>query len=278
MDTSLAQTNTQISYQQSLIQAGLNSEQALIYEVLLRNGPLPAGRIHQKTPLKRGLVYKRLDELVAVGLVAKKDQPGKVAIFEPAHPLKLKELAEQKEEQAKTAQTALSGVMNQLTSEYNLAVGKPGVRFYEGLEGIKTVTFDNLTAKTPILAYLDMATIFQHLKPMNDEYVKIRRRLKLKKLNLVNDTLENKQYLATYNRDITDIRLMSQQEAPMHFACMMQIYDNKVSYVTIDPDRWIGVIIEDKNIADMHRQLYMYSWQIAQPLNVITPPFSAVGI
>lgn len=255
-----------MDYQQSLIHAGLDQEQALIYEVLLKNGPLPAGKIHQKTPLKRGLVYKRLDELGEIGLVIKTEQAGKVALFEPAHPLKLKEIAEQKEQQAKQAQSILQGVIAPLTSDYNLAIGKPGVQFYEGIEGVRTVAFDNLNAKTPILAYLDMSVIQKHLKDMNDEYVKIRRRLGKQKLNLINDTPENRQFMTSYNRDITDIRMLPQQGMGMRFACMMQIYDDKISYITVDPNRWIGVIIEDKNIADMHRQLYMYSWQAAQPL------------
>lgn len=125
------------NYVQTLTQAGLTKEQAQIYEVLIKNGPLPASRIHHKTPFKRGLVYKLLDQLADAGLVAKKDEVGKVSIFEPAHPLKLVELAEKKEEQARNAQTALESIIDSLTSEFNLAVGKPGIRTYEGLIGIK---------------------------------------------------------------------------------------------------------------------------------------------
>ncbi len=272
----MAENTSQISYVQSLTQAGLEPNQALIYEVLLKNGPLPAGKIHQKTPLKRGLVYKILDNLIKDGLVIKKEEPKKVAVFEPAHPLKLKELAEQKEKDAKSAQVALEGVLDPLTSEYNLAIGKPGVQFYEGLEGVQTVAFDNLTAKTEILAYVDMANVEKYLSDMNKKYLVVRKRLGIKKRDLVNDTPDNRRLLANYSRGITDIRTMRLPDALIQFTSMMQIYDNKVSYITMNSERMIGVIIQDAAIAEMHRQLYLYTWQLAQPLAISsTPPASA---
>lgn len=253
-------------YQQPLIHAGLSPEQALIYEYLIKNGPSPAGKISLKTPLKRGLVYKILEQLTKIGLVTKKDQPGKVADFEPAHPLKLKALAEKREEQAKLAQTALNEIIDQLTSDFKLTIGKPGVRFYEGLEGVKKVAFDNLNSKGEILAYVDMFNIEKYFSDINKKYVAVRERLAIKKRNLVNDTPENRKLLSEYHRNITDIRLMKLKNMPMQFTSMLQIYDHKISYITMSAERMIGVIIDDKNIAEMHRQLYLYTWEFAEPL------------
>ncbi|TAN58360.1 hypothetical protein EPN15_01360 [Patescibacteria group bacterium] len=59
-------------FEQVLTQAGLTENQALIYEILVKNGLMPAGAVCKKTPLKRGLVYKILDELTEIGLVEKK--------------------------------------------------------------------------------------------------------------------------------------------------------------------------------------------------------------
>ncbi len=255
-----------ISYQQTLSQAGLTPDQAVIYELLLKNGALPAGKIHQKTPFKRGLVYKLLDQLLENGLVSKNDAPGKVAVFEPAHPLKLKELAEKKEEQAKNAQKALSGVLDSMTSEFNLAVGKPGVQFYEGIEGVKKVAYDNLTTKNPILAYVDMATINKDFNEINEKYVTIRKRLKIPKYNLVSQTPENLAILKNYNRDITDIKVIK-NSGTMRFSSMMQIYDDKVSYITFNPERLLGIIIQDSSIAELHRQIYLNTWEQALPLD-----------
>ncbi|HMQ02015.1 MAG TPA: helix-turn-helix domain-containing protein [Candidatus Doudnabacteria bacterium] len=262
--------NAQISYLQTLSQAGLTPDQAVIYEVLLKNGPLPAGKIHQKTPFKRGLVYKLLNQLEEMGIVAKQHRQGKVAIFEPAHPLKLKELAEKKEEQAKLAQGALSGILDQMTSEFNLVVGKPGVQFYEGLDGIKKVAFDNLSSTEPILAYVDMSTITNDFSDINDEYVKVRKRLNIQKLNLINQTPENLAILKNYNRNITDIRIIPNSQE-MHFSSMMQIYNDKISYITLDKTHMLGIIIQDQAIAELHRQLYLNMWDKSLPLDDFPP-------
>ncbi|MCK9379118.1 MAG: MarR family winged helix-turn-helix transcriptional regulator [Candidatus Moranbacteria bacterium] len=45
-------------FEQSLIQLGLSYTQAAVYETLLKNGPLPAGKIAKKTAFKRGLVTR----------------------------------------------------------------------------------------------------------------------------------------------------------------------------------------------------------------------------
>lgn len=161
------ETNTKISHVSSLEQAGLALDQATIYELLIQNGAMPAGKISQKTPLKRGLVYKVLDELIGMGLVLKKEVPGKVALFEPAHPLKLKELAEKKEEQAKNAQVVLGGILGQLISNYNLNGGRPGVRFFEGVSGVEKIYEDILETGKDILL---MRAIYEvtYAKQLND--------------------------------------------------------------------------------------------------------------
>lgn len=273
----MTQGQQTIAYSPTLVQAGLEPNQAAIYEVLIKNGSLPAGKIYQKTPLKRGLVYKVLDELVDIGLVSKKDEPGKVAIFEPAHPLKLKELAEQKEKEAKTAQSALEGVLGNLTSAFNLAVGKPGVQFYEGQDGIKRVLNDSLRSRSEIYSYADIESIVKYIDDINQDYVAKRERLKIKKRGILLDTPFTRQYLANYHKTVTQTRLIKYNAPP--FQIVMQIYDGKVSYISLGDKRMIGVIIEDKHIYDTHKYLFEYMWLTATDLESgpTTPKLSSAS-
>ena len=123
-------------YEKTLEQIGLSPNQAAIYEILIKNGPLSAGKIAQKSPLKRGLVYKILEELAAMNIVEKLEEPKKVAVFRANHPLKLKDLAENKEQKARDSIKILESLLPSLTSDFNLISGRPGVKFYEGKEGI----------------------------------------------------------------------------------------------------------------------------------------------
>ncbi len=258
------ETTKTSSYITSLTQAGLSYSQAEVYEILIKNGPLKAGKIHQKTDLKRGLVYKMLDELVEMGLVTKKEGLGKVAVFEAEHPAKLKDLAEKQEQKAKTAQLVLDGILGQIISDYNLVSGMPGVQFFEGKDGIKKVLGDSLTSKTEICSYADIEAISKYINDLNVDYVTKREKLKIKKRGIFLDTPHTKQLLGNYHTKITESRTIKYQAIP--FETIMQIYDNKISYITLSPKRMVGVIIQDPLIYQMHKYLFEYTWQTAEPI------------
>jgi len=250
---------------QVLVQAGLTPEQASLYEVLVKNGPLYASGASRKANISRPLGYKVLGELVAANLVEKKDEPGKVAVFSAVHPLKLKEFSEKRVENLKSASKALDGTLGSLISDFNLVSGKPGVRFFEGIEGVKAVLEDSLTAQDEILTYADIESIEKHISTINREYVKTREKFGIKKKGIAFDTPFTRNFLKGYAPSVTEMKLIKSDEKPFH--TVMQIYDGKVSYITLSEENLIGVIIADKNIYEMHRDLFLYTWRS-------TPEFS----
>ncbi len=243
-----------------LTQLGLDTNQILVYTYLLENGTSKASTIAKNTPLKRGLVYKILDELVELQIIEKDDPEGAVSIFTPFHPSALKSLADSKVRQAQNAQNHLDSDIGSLISMYNLANNKPGIEFYEGVEGVKKVIYDTLTSKTAIYTYADMEKIEKHIKKINDEYAKKRDRMDLKKKVLLVDSEYTHNLLKEYKKTNLDIRFV--KNVP-HFATVMQIYENKVSYVTLSDEKMIGIIIQNKNIYDMHKVLFKSMWEMA---------------
>ncbi len=256
-------------YETTLTLAGLSPDQASIYEILLKNGPLTARKLGLLSPYKRGLVYKYLEDLQNKGLVVRHDEIGKVSVFEPAHPLKLKEIIEKQENQTKAASLALDGILGQLTSDFNLISGRPGVRFYEGKEGVIKVAEDSLHAKSEILSYIDNQAVNKFLGDYNKEYIKKRNKLALKKrmITLDSDFIRNR--VKDFNLNTTDIRVI---DAKYPFATVMQIYDNRVSYITLGDNKMIGIIIEDSHIAQMHKTLFDYTWTTAKQLTNTNSP------
>ncbi len=246
------------SYFHTLSQVGLKSDQVYVYEALIKQGPMPAGRINQITPLKRGLVYKVLTELESLGLVTKKFEAGKVTIFEPCHPVKLQELAREKEKQAKVAQIALEGQLPALISEFNLASGRPGVRVFEGLSGVQEVLKDSLTAKEEICSYADIETIVKYFKEINEKFVKARERLGVKKRFIIIDTPFNREYLKNYHTNVTNTRWVKLNMAPTK--TIMDIYDDKISYISYGTEKLISVIIQDPQIYQLHKWIFEWAW------------------
>jgi len=247
-------------YSASLTQAGLTAQQAAVYETLVKLGSVPARKLALGSSLSRPLAYKVLDELESMGLAEKHDAPRKVATFSAAHPLKLKEIAEKRFSEAQNAKMAVDGTLQKLISDFNLQSGKPGVRFYEGLEGIQAVLDDSLTAKTEIYSYADLESIEKYISDINKRYVRDRERLNIKKKGMVIDTPFARNFLKNYAPGVTETKLIERESAP--FRTVMQIYDGKISYITLSDENLIGVIIADQRIHEMHRDLFQHLWDI----------------
>jgi len=250
-----------LHYQESLTQAGLTPNQASIYDALIQKGPLPASKIAIEVKLSRPLAYKVLDELVDMGLVEKQDKPQSVAKFGASHPLKLKEIADKRLEAAQGAKSALEGTLGKLISDFNLISGKPGIRFYEGKEGIREVMNDALTSTTEIYSYVDIDAVEHEIPDISRDFAKARQKLGLKKKNIGVDTPENRQEIEGYYTDVTEERLIPWPTKS--FGTVMQIYDGKVSYFTLG-DKMVGIIIADPHIYEMHRSLFEFTWNSPQ--------------
>jgi sugar-specific transcriptional regulator TrmB len=251
-------TMTTLTYQQPLIQTGLATDQAAVYETLIKDGALPARDIALRSGIGRTLTYKVLDELVALGLIEKHDEPKKVATFSAVHPIKLKETVEKRLESAQSAKANLESVLGKLTSDFNLVSGKPGVQFFEGLDGIKTVMDDTLTSKTEICAYIDIQAIEKYVPEYSREYSRRREKLGIHKRNISIDTPENRFELEGYFPTVTEERLL-----PWHttsFNTTLQIYDDKISYLNLNDTHQIGIIIADPEIYTMQKALFEVAW------------------
>lgn len=246
--------------EQILIQAGLSEEQALTYQALLDKGPQKASNLSSWTGIKRGLTYKILQELENMRLVEKKEPATGVATFFPLHPNALLDGLEKKKQEIDRSKEVLNHSLSSLISKYNLQYNKPTVRFFEGLSGIRTVLFDSINSKTEILTYADNEA-FNTLYPnINKEYVTARKGSKIKKRIISVDTPYIRELAKSDDPEFTQRMVLKQS---FNFATAMQIYDGKVTYITLEKERMIGVIIEDTSIYEMHRALFEAHWNQA---------------
>jgi hypothetical protein len=157
-----------------------------------------------------------------------------------------------------------------LKPQFNILRDKPGVRFYEGSEGIKKVLEDSLFAEEVIYSYADIDAIDSHIPEINKAYSEKREKLGIHKKGILPDTLHARELLKDYDSTITEAKLI---KFPIKsFPAVMQIYDGKVSYITFSDKDMIGTIIEDKNIYEMHKAIFEYLWSITPPLSQSSQP------
>ncbi len=253
------------SFEQHLIQAGLSGEQARLYEALVRSGPSSASDIARRGAVSRTLSYKVLGELSGLGLVEKREEAGKVAEFVAAHPLKLKEIIERKQNEAKDALSALEGALGPLSSAYNIAGGKPGIEFFEGMGGIAKVLNDTLSAKEVIYTFADLKAIDESYRDLNTEYLEKRKRKGIQKKGILADTPFTRSMLSAYDTSVTDSRLIKYADAPSK--TIIQMYDGKTSYIVVDCAEPVAMIVHDTHITNAHRSIFDVLWNYAEPFS-----------
>lgn len=243
----------------TLQQSGLSENEAVVYQTLLEYGELKASDIIRRSGLKRGNTYNVLHSLVQKNLIREGSKNG-VASYQPLNPANLRSLIEREERELTRRDKQLELAMPTLLSEFNKGHHRPSVQVFEGMAGLEKVLNDSLTATEEIYTYLDIETLITEIGDINDRYVAKREKLGLKKRGLIIETPFAREFFKDgYKETVTDTKLIPAGNAPP-FETIMQIYNNKISYLTISKSNKIGVIIEDKRIYQMHRYLFETLW------------------
>lgn len=245
-----------------LLGLGLTKVQSEIFSCLLQNGPKKASDIAKITKRPRGVAYKGLEELIELGLVLKKEGKLGVALFAAEHPSNLEKVLEKREKELDKTKKEFAASLPDLVSAFNLVSNKPGVRFYEGEEGVKKVLEDNLLSNPDkkLHTFSDVASIATYLKDWNTNfYAPKRKKLGVFEKVIIPNNDRALEYMKDYkSNDVTDILFIDHNTYP--FSTEINIYNNKVSFVTFSPDFMIGVIVENKEIYNTLLSVFNFVW------------------
>jgi len=243
--------------QTTLSTIGLTPDEAMIYALLLDKGLTTGKSLVEKTDMSKGTLYRTLEQLTEKGLAERTDRGNKADFFMPTHPRNLERLIHARKSEASQAESLLQDNLGGMISQFNLLAGKPNVQMHEGKEGVKKVVFDSTNAQTEILTIADNEAMNRYYPNINTENISRRKRNSAKKRILSIDSQYIRNLAQSDDSEVTDRRLLKNYDA---LETVIQIYDNKVSYITLDPDRAIGVIIEDKALAATQRALFELLW------------------
>jgi len=254
-----------MKYKDNFIKIGLTKSQAEVLSCLIQEGELKASGVAHKIRRPRGVVYKAIEELIESGLIIQKNRANGVKLFQATNPKSIENFFQKKEENLMREKHEFFRILPELTSSFNLSSKQPGVKFFHGEEGIVDILNDSLKSSTDILTICDDSALRLNIGKIDDEYVVDRLEKKIyKKIIAVNSS--PKVYLEYQNdkyKSLTEVRFLNLENNVYN---MVQIYDNKVSFQTLDQKNKIAVLIEDKNIYNMHKFLFMYIWQTLEKI------------
>jgi HTH-type transcriptional regulator, sugar sensing transcriptional regulator len=254
-------------FQDQLQKFGLTKTQSNVLDYLLEHGEAKARDIAKSINQPRGVVYKATEELLALELVEKIEKTKEVARFRATHPRALEKILEMKDRELEQNKKIFEEVLPSLVSNYNLTLNKPGVKFYEGKEGMEKILDDTLTSQTEILLFINTNSLKEEekFKEINEAY-KIKRMRKNVEKRIIRVGKKPETTFGTSDDKydaITEIRYLEKEL--LAFKSDIQIYDGKISYQIIDGVNIISILIEDKNIYAMNKAWFEMLWEIAKP-------------
>jgi sugar-specific transcriptional regulator TrmB len=229
---------------EALEKFGLNDNEIKVYTACLQIGSSSVTRISEKAEIYRTLTYEILKSLTEKGLVSSVVK-NKKKYFEAASPNQLKALLKEKEK-------LIDGVLPELTAMQKvIGVKKPTITMYEGKAGIKAILEDLLATGKDFVAYSSAQNLAKLLKYYLPHFLERRVKKGLKcKLILNSKPLEMRG---------TEYRII-----PHEFTMVSYVYGDKVALITLVEEEPIGVIIENKIIAQNQMIAFELMWQAAK--------------
>ncbi|PWB57567.1 MAG: transcriptional regulator TrmB [Bradyrhizobiaceae bacterium] len=241
-----------MSIGQVLVQIGLQETEARFYLAALELGQASVRDIAAKAGITRTNAYDVFARLLELGLVTQVGGAASKTMMVGAEP------PDQLVELFEARRRRLDALLPELRSLHNRASGKPRVRFYQGLEGIKLVLNDTLTVRDKrLLGILSMRDLF--VVPgrtwMNDF---VRRRIEAGVfMRVIRSPVKDiANVWPPSAEDLRDVRFAS---ADFVFTMTSYIYNNKVAIISSQQENF-AMTIESEEFALMQRNLFEALW------------------
>lgn len=245
--------------EEQLTRLGFDEKEARFYLAALELGQAPVRVVAEKAGISRTNAYDVLARLRQKGAVSQVERGATrrrrfdVAAEEPGR--LLRSLDEQRH--------VLESILPELRSIYNRSSVKPRVRFYEGLEGIRTVLYDTLTCRSKLLlGILSMRDLLDVPgRREMEEYIRARIRagVFLRVLRSREKDVGN-----IWPTSPAELRELRYTPPGLVFTMTTWIYDEKVAIISSRRENF-GMTIESEEFAAMQANLFSVLWAASEP-------------
>ena len=230
-----------------LKQAGLTTNESLVYSALLELGPSLAGQISRKTGLHRRTVYDTTEMLIKKGLIGHILKNNR-KLFEAVSPKRFLAILKEKENK-------ITEVLPEMMLHYEKTKEKQETNFYQGKQGLRTVFEDQIETKKEILILGASPLAYEILQFYFKWFDKRRKQHKIKTKIIFNKT-EKKPKIP-----LAEIRYLPQKyTSPL----AVNIYGDKIAIILWSKENPIAIVIKNKEISEGYRKYFELMWKIAR--------------
>lgn len=261
--------------QDTLVNAGFEPSVAKIYTILVENNELAVNEIVKRSELSRAGAYDALNILLVQGYVEYRKE-GRNAYYKALHPNKLYAMVEQKKRNEVLFEQEMGETIKTLIGSFNLSNNKPGVRFFEGEEGLKEIYLDTLKEPETIYALLSPAAVKDSLKDwLNGVYVKQRVDKKIEAKVIAPASNETDLYHQEDKTNFRETVVVSPTNYPVEIE--IDIYGKqKVAFISFNEKEMVGFIIDSPAIYKTMKTLFNLSWMQAKTFSKLPTSSSSL--
>lgn len=248
-----------MSEEYQIIKTSLGNISGTIYLNLVKNGEMTVPKMVDDLKLSRTIIYEGLTELLADNYVTYRKE-GRNAFYAPVHPDKLLDLVAQKKREAEIFSGNIKDTVDSLRGLYNIAMHRPGVRFFEGEAGIREVWWDILdNTNDEFCTISDHESIIKKVSTLNDEWLQEKYKKGIKERIITNESQFNLEEIKKKNI-FEEFKFVGKNEGVIIEDVVLDIYPGKIAYSTLSSDNISGVIIENDIIYKLHKNLFEMIW------------------
>lgn len=247
---------------------GFEPEIADIYLALCTYGPQTISELARHSGVERTRIYRLTQDLEASNLVEVSLQY-KRRIFRAAPINNLQIVLSKKEQELGQLKSDLDKV-DDILNQTQMSSPTTQVQFYQGIEGIKQMLWNQTKSSTEVLSILN--DIFQYktgkaffgrwVEAMNDRNVTHRL--------IVDDNFINSVKKWTAEAGVERTKLRNTRHVTPEFFTIKHatfIYDDVMAYYDWKDGQIFGVEMHNADIAATQRQFFEILWQKAQPID-----------
>lgn len=248
------------SLSQELTAFGLTEKEADIYLAALMLGPATVQNMAKKANVNRVTTYVMIDQLTKKGLISSVAK-GKKKLYIAQRPERIQVIIAEREQEVRRQLNQFTALLPELRSLTASSGNKPVVRFYEGVEGLKSIHEEirrrKLTEYSQIMVPSLSKDVFKRGdSPARDEmFEKMKKgELSARVISVGSNPVREETYkdVATHK-----MRYLSLTQYP--FSAEFGIYGSLVVLYMVKDD-YVGILIEDEHIAKNFQVLFDIAW------------------
>ena len=242
----------------AFIRLGLAEKEATLYAAMLEAGPKSAQELAELAAVPRTTFYALYEELKKKGLVSETSE-GSKRLFVAESPERLGGWFKQSREALEETEKTYLELLPELLALDNGRPGKPRVRFFESIDGLRTIREEIVSLRAPILELYSVDRAVTSLAH-KDEQARIAHSAAVKggRVLLVQFPGITPPF---FDRREKDVRVIDGSEAP--FSGSFVIVRDRV-YLLFAEERGLAIVMEGKTVSQFFTGLFEGLWSKAK--------------